>query len=475
MAWRAFALAAVVATFAACAGEERAQPPADSSSPVSAPGEPADTSSASAAVAPPNARADVETPPAEEATAPPAARGRPLALVFRGEEVALARVRPMSLSPTAELSLDGAYGPWAFSPDGTAVAVAGFPARLVLARVEPLQRLSEIALGGEDVSVGAVWWPTPRTLNALLYDRHGSTFVSVDPQRARVVARQPLGFVLADSFVELPDGLVALTARRPNAPIGPSTLTVARQGMVRSVALERIRSGSRYPQGEQLAVAELWLPGMALDPEAGRVYVAGAEPYVAEVDLSTLEVTYHEPERETSLLSRLLGWLDPAAEAKAANGPVRRAVWLGDGRVAVAGWDNSGSVGEDGGERVAMAPAGLRIVDTRNWTYRELDDRVGDVVRAGGLLLAYGAGLDSDGGESTGSGLHAYDLDGEERFHLFGHRAVSWLQVASGRAYAVFADSPEVQIVDLATGDLLGSVQAPGGNMPELLDPSVTR
>jgi hypothetical protein len=154
---------------------------------------------------------------------------------------------------------------------------------------------------------------------------------------------------------------------------------------------------------------------------------------------------------------------------------VRSAVWLGDGRVAVAGWDNSGSVGEDGSERVATAPAGLRIVDTRNWTYRELDDRVGDVVRAGGLLLAYGAGLDSDGGESIGSGLHAYGLDGEERFHLFGDRAVSWLQVASGRAYAVFADSPEVQIVDLATGDLLGRLQAPGGNMPELLDPSVTR
>jgi hypothetical protein len=96
MAWRAFVLAAVVATSAACTGGERTQAPADSSSPVSAPAEPAVTSSSAAAAASPNADADVETPPAKEATAPPAARGRPLALVFRGEEVALA-LEPMNI------------------------------------------------------------------------------------------------------------------------------------------------------------------------------------------------------------------------------------------------------------------------------------------------------------------------------------------------------------------------------------------
>jgi hypothetical protein len=122
-----------------------------------------------------------------------------------------------------------------------------------------------------------------------------------------------------------------------------------------------------------------------------------------------------------------------------------------------------------------MDPAGLRIVDTRDWTYRELDPAVGDVLRAGDVLLAFGAGYDSDRPNPIGSGLHAYALDGEERFHLFGERPVSWVQVAGGLAYAVFADSSEVQIVELASGKVVGSLQVPGGDVPYLLDPSVQR
>ena len=51
---------------------------------------------------------------------------------------------------------------------------------------------------------------------------------------------------------------------------------------------------------------------------------------VAEVDLASGRVGYHEVHEPVSLLGRLRNWLEPAAEAKTAEGAERQAVWVGN-------------------------------------------------------------------------------------------------------------------------------------------------
>jgi hypothetical protein len=115
---------------------------------------------------------------------------------------------------------------------------------------------------------------------------------------------------------------------------------------------------------------------------------------------------------------------------------------VGGGLLAVTGTDES-STGE---RRTRIGPAGLSLVDTRNWSTRTIDRGATEVRVAGDLLLATGSAI----------GLTAYGLDGDKRFELLnGHEA--WLeQVYDARAYVL---SPRrdgrlgpLRVVDLATG-----------------------
>ena len=74
-----------------------------------------------------------------------------------------------------------------------------------------------------------------------------------------------------------------------------------------------------------------------MEPSGSRALVVPAGNRVAEVDLETLEVRYHELSEPVSLLGRLRDWLQPAAHAKTIDGPDRNAVWLESGLVAVSG------------------------------------------------------------------------------------------------------------------------------------------
>jgi hypothetical protein len=100
--------------------------------------------------------ADVAMPPlAAPSRTPATVSAPPLALVFRGEDAALARVDPMSLAPTAELPLGRAYGPGTSSPDAARVAVTGYPQRLVLVEVAPLRAVA-VELGSKEAYVASV-------------------------------------------------------------------------------------------------------------------------------------------------------------------------------------------------------------------------------------------------------------------------------------------------------------------------------
>jgi hypothetical protein len=79
---------------------------------------------------------------------------------------------------------------------------------------------------------------------------------------------------------------------------------------------------------------------------------------------------------------------------------------------------------------------------------------------AGGTLLASAAGYP----ELEGIGLRGYDLDGDQRFHLFGTRAVSVLARLDERVFVENGDGL-TRAVDARTG----RVQLVVREVPELL------
>jgi hypothetical protein len=134
-----------------------------------------------------------------------------------------------------------------------------------------------------------------------------------------------------------------------------------------------------------------------------------------------------------------------AAVPRPRVGRVRTAAWLGAARLAVSGHDEfvvlrGGDVVEDG-----RRPAGLRIVDTRDWSVRTLDERVDGFRTAGGLLL------------TGGSGLAAYAPDGAEVFRLLAGSRVEIVATAGSLAYVRTPPADELRVVDLADGRVIGT------------------
>src|SRR5204863_449886 len=80
-------------------------------------------------------------------------------------------------------------------------------------------------------------------------------------------------------------------------------------------------------------------------------------------------------------------------------------------------------------------PAGLAIVDTRDWSIQRLDPGADTVTVADGVLLATGRRLAPGQDTPTGMGLAAYGADRSLRFRLF-QGSSSWvLRALDGRAY----------------------------------------
>jgi len=79
-------------------------------------------------------------------------------------------------------------------------------------------------------------------------------------------------------------------------------------------------------------------PGVAFDPAPGRVFVVDPGGLVAEVELATLAVAYHSVGPA----------LSPLARAEACESRWRTARWLGDGLIAVSGFDRHEFTTTDG-------------------------------------------------------------------------------------------------------------------------------
>jgi hypothetical protein len=216
-------------------------------------------------------------------------------------------------------------------------------------------------------------------------------------------------------------------------------------------------------------------PGLAVDEEEDRLLIASPRgDVIAEVDLASLEVSYHSLREEISLLERLHNWLEPAAEAKgASDGSVRRARSLGNGRLAVFGLDEHAFLDEDGNLQQRMTPAGVRLIDTEDWSARMLDAKASAATVASGTLLAFGSYYDWDSRQWVGAGVSGYSLDGERRFHLFGEDPVWDVQVVGTRVYAAFEDSNRAALIALPSGRLVRMLDTDAVNSwPSLLGPA---
>ena len=389
-----------------------------------------------------------------------------LGIVGKPEKQQLARIDPATLrarpGPRVGVGSEGCASstggsacwgipPWSFSPGRSLLALArhdrGMPRSLRIVDVRRMRVRADLPITGGAVGLVA-WLAAERAL--MLQDiccDERQQLVVVDLARRRFTARRPLEGTI-QRVGRTPRDLVLLLS--PAKDVGPARLVVAdAQGELRSVTLEPIQAGVKLISPEQHTV-RMNIPGLAVDPDGGRVFVVG--PHVtAEVDLDSLAVSYHEPHASTSLLARLRDWLEPPASAKGASGPVRTARWLGGGLLAVAGSDQ-----ELVGERNRIRAAGLSLLDTRDWSVHTIDRDASDVRVAGDVLLATGWSWEPSAREPDAIGLVAYGLDGHRRWRRFGGQEAWIRHVFEGHAYVDVSDarsrSISVRAVDLASG-----------------------
>jgi hypothetical protein len=371
----------------------------------------------------------------------------------RGTE--LVRVDRRTLAPASKrrVRVGKSAGAWAVSPDGTRVAVGVEEALGVrILDAAKMRRLGSVTT--RNGQIHAMAWLTPSRIVGV----EVTAMFVVDPVARRLVSARPTdGQVLTVARTRA--ALVMLLA--PEERIGTARLaTLAADGTYRTVELSQIRAGFRSPEVEG-PPGQRRVPGLAIESAGGRAFVVGAGEPIAGIDLRQLRVSYHEPARPISLVGRLRNWLEPRAEAKGPLlGSVRRAVSLGNGLLAVTGED--GRPGRDG---VVTHAAGLSVVDTRTWKVETVQRSATAATMVGGTLLASAAGYP----ELEGIGLRGYDVDGDQRFHLFGRRAVSVLGRLDGRVFV--GDGGATYAVDARTGRVARIVR----QVPELLVGSMRR
>jgi hypothetical protein len=333
---------------------------------------------------------------------------------------------------------------WTVAPSGKRLAVARNDASsLLVVDAARMQVAERVKFGGG--SIGALAWPVPTRLISI-QEAAGERqrIVAFDLTAKRVVARRALDGTVT-RLGRTPRGLVLLVA--PAETIGEARVAVVdSRGAVRFARLERIVAGSKLLSGGGHRL-DAQQPGLAVDAQGGRAFVV-ADNLVAEVDLRTLAVAYHELERPRSLLSRVWSWLEPVASAKQVSGYSREAQWLGANLIAISGSDAEGGRYE---------PAGLDVIDMHDWTARTLDTQATAFEATDGSLLATGWRWDSSGKRTVGTGVTAYGIDGAERFRLFDGEHAWLAQLYGGRAYVGLASAQDgLRIVDLAQGTVTG-------------------
>jgi hypothetical protein len=384
----------------------------------------------------------------------------------------LARLDPRTLRrlPGDRLKLTGTWPMLAVAPDRSTAVLGNEEGDLAVVDLLHLRRLGAIRTDAPSmVASGWNWVGRSRLLLIGTSQEAATEVLAVDVNARRLVHRQRVDGV-AQGYARLPHGLALLVT--PANEIGRARLVVsdANAGL-RTVTLAEINAGFKQfddtdgsgPRMEQA------VPGIAADPTGQRIYVVPAGGPLAEVDLASLEITYHRLGPSASLLQRLARWWAPPAEAKIISGSSRNALWLGDGQLAVTGYDGSAK----GHHR--EIPSGLQLIDTADWTVRQVDRHSSSGLLAVGRLLAFGTAFGTgQDGANQGYGLTLYGPGDRQPVHWFGAKQVSWIQANGDLAYVQLMDANLSGVEGYAVMDLRsGRVLDKGtGNLPELLVPN---
>jgi hypothetical protein len=407
-------------------------------------------------------------------TAATARAGGPLVGVVSSDNLAteLARLDPTTLRPLPgdRLKLTGSWPMMAVAPDRSTAVLGSEAGDLTVIDLVHLRRLDAVKTDLPGAAIFGWGWVGRSRLLLIGTSHEAATEVlAVDVGARRVVRRQRFGGVV-QGYARLPHGLALLVT--PANAIGRARLVVSdANASLRMVTLAEISAGFKQvddtdgsgPRMEQA------VPGITADPTGRRVYVVPGNGPLAEVDLASLVVTYHRLGWSASPWQRLARWWAPPAEAKIISGPSRNALWLGDGQLAVTGYDGSAK----GHHR--EIPSGLQLIDTADWTVRQVDRHSSSALLAAGRLLAFGTAFGTGpDGANQGYGLTLYGPGDRQPVHWFGAKQVSWVQVNGDLTYvqlmdANLSDVEGYAVMDLRSGRVLDKGS---GNLPELLVPN---
>jgi hypothetical protein len=365
--------------------------------------------------------------------------GTVLAIQHEKRGDVLVRLDRRTLAPTSgRLRLGGrANLGWAFSPDGRRLAVGVIHAHGL--RIVDLRRMKIVGrVWTPNIYVYGLSWLSPRRI---VGDAQDVGLFSVNPVSGKEL-RPPRIAGNIQQIRRAGNRLLFLSAW-PKWTIGYARLAVlGSTGRVRTVQLPRIKAGTLSSGYPEKTVA----PGLAIGPSGRAFVVGGRDEPVAEVDLKTLAVTYHEL----------------PTEAKTVIGRSRRTVWLGDGRLAVWGEDWVPARPPAGIDR---SPVGLSIVDLTDRTIETVDPQAEGVVFSAGARTLLASGI--------GTGLRAYSTAGERRYELFPGENVFTLATFDSRAWVYTirlpSDQPRpIRVIDVASGTVLGTRP----RLPRLLHPN---
>ena len=345
-----------------------------------------------------------------------------LGIVWGGSGTEIAKLDALTLRPVSE-SVRVNEPSWfvARSPSGNraAFAVGRLQDRLRFLDLQRMRFVGGLRLPG---AIGTLW-RDPRRLVVVAGGDPTAVFV-VDPLTRRARRTHYLdGSVTA--LARSAGRLVLLLA--PRGRIGPARVAVVGAGgAVRELKVPGVRAGFEVVDQSNYTMRQE-APGLAVDPSGRRAVIVPAVGPVAEVDLATFTIALHVT-KERSLAARqkqLVGWR-------------RSATWFGPDLIAVSGSDTSS---------MKQTPAGVTLIDARDWTTRSIEPLAWSVAVAGDTLVA------------CGSGLSGYAADGTKRFHLLEGDDVPSVQVLGGYVYVAADNNTRYTIVNPELGTVVGSVR----------------
>jgi hypothetical protein len=379
-----------------------------------------------------------------------------------GYSSALVRLDPQTLARSGGgFVVTGGYGfGWSFSTDRSRLVLGSESGTLLVVDTRKLRSRGVVDTGVHQLVQATQWLGSRQVVAAVdkCCSTGATTVVAVDTVRRKVLARRRLDGSL-QAAAHVPKRLVLLLG--PNVGVGPSRLAVVGpRATVQSVALDRIRSGQDHGT-EQSPIVAFALPALVTDPGGRTAYVFTSGSEAAEIDLATHAVTYHALSQPVSLLGRLDRWLEAPAEAKGApDGPMRRAIWLGNGVVAVFGTDSHGTIDAAGSPQLTSTPSGVQLVNTHDWSVRTLDSGADTAEVAQDALLTTGMVWRSATQTLTGTGLTIFGADGAVRAHLFGSRVLIFQTVGPWALVPFDADvSTGYDVVDVRSGRVVATIR----------------